>query len=117
VSSTDPATEPRPRWTPLAIVYLVLAIVGLVGTWTLNILAAASGSDFVTEWMTNGFATQSLQVDLLVLAIAAGAFVAVEGRRIGMPRAWLLLPLAAITAAAFVIPLFLALRERRLAAR
>lgn len=106
----------RPRWTPLAVVYLVLAIVGLVGTWTLNILAIASGSDFVGEWMSNGLATQSLQVDLLVLAVAAGAFVVVEGRRIGMPRSWLLLPLAAVTAAAFVIPLFLTLRERRLAA-
>ena len=31
-----------PRWTPLALVYLVLAIVGLVGTWTLNILAISS---------------------------------------------------------------------------
>lgn len=78
-----------PRWTPLAIGYLVIAIVGLIGTWTLNILAAASGSDFVGEWFSNGFATQSLQVDLLVLALAAGVFV---------------------------IPLFLALRERRLAA-
>lgn len=106
----------RPRWTPLAFVYLGLAIAGLVSTWTLNILAIASGSDFVSEWMSNGFATQSLQLDLLVLAVAAGAFVAVEGRRIGMPRAWLLLPLAAVTAAAFVIPLFLALRERRLTA-
>jgi hypothetical protein len=118
VTAPEPAppAAPRPRWTPLAIVYLVIAIAGLVGTWTLNILAILSGSDFVTEWATNGFATQSLQVDLLVLAVAAGAFVAIEGRRIGMRRAWLLLPLAAVTAAAFVIPLFLALRERRLAA-
>lgn len=103
------------RWTPLAIVYLVLAIVGLVGTWTLNILAIASGSNFVGEWVANGAATQSLQVDLLVLAVAVGAFLVVEGRRIGMRRAWLFLPLAAVTAAAFAVPLFLALRERRLA--
>jgi len=106
----------RPRWTPLAIVYLVLAIVGLVATWTLNILAIMSGSDFVGEWLTNGFATQSLQVDLLVVAVAVGAFLVVEGRRIGMRRAWLFLPLAAVTAAAFAIPLFLALRERKLSA-
>jgi hypothetical protein len=103
-----------PRWTPLALVYLVLAIVGLVATWTLNILAIVSGSDFVGEWVTNGFATQSLQVDLLVLAVAVGAFLVVEGRRLGMRRAWLFLPLAAVTAAAFAVPLFLALRERRL---
>lgn len=104
-----------PRWTPLAIVYLVLAIVGLVATWTLNILAIMSGSDFFGEWFSNGFATQSLQVDLLVLAGAVGAFLVVEGRRIGMRRAWLFLPLAAVTAAAFAVPLFLALRERKLA--
>jgi hypothetical protein len=106
----------RPRWTPLAIVYLGIAIAGLLGTGTLNILAVASGADVVGEWSSSGFATRSLQVDLLVLALAAGVFVVIEGRRIGMRRAWLLLPLAAVTAAAFVIPLFLALRERRLAA-
>jgi hypothetical protein len=103
-----------PRWTPLAIVYLVLAIVGLAATWTFNILAIVSGSDFFGEWFSNGFATQSLQVDLLVLAVAVGAFLVVEGRRIGMRRAWLFLPLSAVTAAAFAVPLFLALRERRL---
>lgn len=104
-----------PRWTPLAIAYLGFAILGLIGTWTLNILAIASGSDFVGEWAANGFATQSLQVDLLVLAVAVGTFLVVEGRRIGMRHAWLFLPLAALTAAAFAVPLFLALRERRLA--
>lgn len=110
------ATTLHPRWTPLAIGYLVLAIVGLIATWTFNILAIVSGSDFVGEWLTNGFATQSLQIDLLVVAVAVGAFLVVEGRRIGMRRAWLFLPLAAVTAAAFAIPLFLALRERKLAA-
>lgn len=108
--------RPGPRWTPLAIVYLVLAILGLVGTWTLNILAIASGSDFAGEWFSNGFATQSLQVDLLVLAVAVGVFLVVEGRRIGLRHAWLFLPLAAVTAAAFAVPLFLALRERKLVA-
>ena len=28
-----------PRWTPLAIVYLIVAILGLIGTWIFNILA------------------------------------------------------------------------------
>lgn len=102
-------------WTPLAIAYLALAVIGLVGTWTLNIVAITQGSDFVGEWLGNGPATQSLQVDLLVVAIASGAFIVVEGRRIGMRHAWVFLPLAAITAAAFAIPLFLSLRERKLA--
>lgn len=84
MSTPDAATGRR--WTPLAVVYLALAILGLAGTWTLNILAIVSGSDFVTEWATNGFATQSLQVDLALLAIAVA------------------------------VPLFLALRERKLSA-
>ncbi|MGE3193047.1 MAG: DUF2834 domain-containing protein [Microbacteriaceae bacterium] len=103
------------RWTPLAITYLVVAILGLIGTWTLNILAITQNSSFFGEWFSNGAATQSLQVDLLVLAVASGVFIVVEGRRLGMRRAWLFLPLAAVTAAAFAVPLFLAMRERRLA--
>lgn len=113
-----PHPEPTgtPRWTPLAIVYLVLAVVGLIATWTFNVLAITAGTDFFGEWATNGFATQSLQVDLLILAVAIGVFLVIEGRRIGMRHAWLFLPLSAVTAAAFAMPLFLALRERKLAA-
>ncbi|MGB3909431.1 MAG: DUF2834 domain-containing protein [Pseudolysinimonas sp.] len=111
-----PERPATPRWTPLALVYLVLAIVGLITTWTFNILAIRAGSDFFVEWGSNGFATQSLQVDLLILAVAVGVFLVIEGRRIGMRHAWLFLPLSAVTAAAFAMPLFLALRERKLAA-
>jgi hypothetical protein len=106
--------DAQPRWTPLALVYLTLAIIGLVATWTFNILAIRAGTDFIGEWATNGFATQSLQVDLLILAVAVGVFLVIEGRRVGMRHAWIFLPLSAVTAAAFAMPLFLALRERKL---
>jgi len=102
-------------WPRLAVVYLIIAILGLIGTWTFNVLAILSNSSFVGEWLGNPPATQSLQVDLLVVAVAAGVFIVVEGRRIGMRHAWVFLPLAALTAAAFAVPLFLALRERKLA--
>lgn len=98
------------------MVYLGLAILGLISTWTFNVIAITQNSTFVGEWLSNPPATQSLQVDLLVVAVAAGAFIVIEGRRIGLRHAWLFLPLAAITAAAFAVPLFLALRERKLAA-
>lgn len=114
---SHPEPGARPHWTPLAIVYLVLAVVGLVATWTFNILAIVAGTDFFGEWFSNGFATQSLQVDLLVVAVAVGVFLVVEGRRLGIRHAWLFLPLSAVTAAAFAIPLFLALRERKLSVR
>jgi hypothetical protein len=106
-----------PRWTPLAIGYLALAIAGLVITWTFNGIAIAQGSTFFGEWSANGPATQSLQWDLIVVVAAASVLIVVEGRRIGMPWAWVFIPLSLLTAAAFTVPLFLALRERRLAAR
>ena len=104
-------------WPRLAVVYLIIAILGLIGTWTFNIIAITQSSPFVSEWLSNPPATQSLQVDLLVVAVAAGAFIVIEGRRIGIRNAWLFLPLAAFTAAAFAVPLFLALRERKLASQ
>jgi hypothetical protein len=39
-----------------------------------------------------------------------------EGSRLGMKKVWILILLSGITAMAFVFPLFLALRERHLAA-
>jgi Terpene cyclase DEP1 len=105
------------NWTPLAIVYLVLAIAGLVGTWSWNIVAIIELRDFVGDWVNSGPAVSSLTVDLLVAAVAGSILIIVEGRRVGMKWVWVLLPLSALTAFAFTFPLFLALRERRLAAR
>lgn len=102
-------------WTALALVYLGLSIAGIAITWTFNGLAIAQGSAWFGEWFSNGAATQSLQWDLVVLATAASVFVIVESRRIGMRRAWVLVPLSLLTAVAFTVPLFLALRERHLA--
>ena len=104
-------------WPRVAVVYLIMAILGLVGTWTFNIIAITQSSPFVSEWLGNPPATQSLQLDLLVVAAAAGVFIVIEGRRIGIRHAWMFLPLAAFTAAAFAVPLFLALRERKLASQ
>ncbi|WEK14558.1 MAG: DUF2834 domain-containing protein [Candidatus Microbacterium phytovorans] len=103
-----------PRWTPLAIVYLALSIAGLGITWTFNAIAIVQNSAWFGEWFANGAATQSLQWDLVVVVAAASIFIVVEGRRIGMRWAWLFVPLSFLTAAAFTVPLFLALRERRL---
>jgi uncharacterized membrane protein len=38
-----------------------------------------------------------------------------EGSRLGMKRVWLYVVLSAVTAMAFTLPLFLAMRERHLA--
>ncbi|WP_097061925.1 DUF2834 domain-containing protein [Salinibacterium xinjiangense] len=104
------------NWTPLAITWLVLAIVGLVGTWTFNTLAVIQLRDFIGDWVNSGPAVSSLTVDLLVVAVAGCILIVVESRRLGMKRAWLYIVLSGITAFAFTFPLFLAMRERTLEA-
>ena len=102
------------NWTPLAITWLVLAIVGLVGTLTFNTLAVIQLRDFIGDWVNSGPAVSSLTVDLLVVAVAGCILIVVESRRLGMKRAWLYIVLSGITAFAFTFPLFLAMRERTL---
>ncbi|MGR0318500.1 DUF2834 domain-containing protein [Agromyces sp. ZXT2-3] len=104
------------HWTPLAVVYLVAAVAGLVGTWTCNAMAIAEGRDFVGDLVSNGPAVSSITTDLLVVAVAGGILIVVESRRIGMRFAWAYIVGSALTAFAFTFPLWLAMRERRLAA-
>ncbi|WP_309620546.1 DUF2834 domain-containing protein [Salinibacterium sp.] len=104
------------HWTPLAITWLVLAIVGLVGTWTFNTLAIIQSRNFIGDWVGSGPSVSSLTVDLLVVAVAGSILIVIESRRLGMKRAWLYIVLSGLTAFAFTFPLFLAMRERKLAA-
>lgn len=104
------------NWTPLAVIWLSLAIIGLIGTWTFNTLAIVQLRDFIGDWVGSGPAVSSLTVDLLVAAIAGCILIVVESRRLGMKRAWLYIVLSGVTAFAFTFPLWLAMRERALTA-
>ncbi|MET0811442.1 MAG: DUF2834 domain-containing protein [Microbacterium sp.] len=107
----------RRHWTPLAVVYLVLSIVGLVGTFALNAWTVVIGRDYLADIFGSGPAVSSIGADLLVVAVAGAVFIVVEARRLGMKRAWLYIALSVVTAFAFTFPLFLAMRERRLSSR
>ena len=102
------------NWTPLAIIWLGLAVVGLAGTWYFNALSIIAMGDFLGDWFGSGPAVSSLGIDLFVVAIAGSILIIVEARRVGMRFAWLYVVLAVVTAFAFTFPLFLAMRERRL---
>ncbi|QEW04034.1 DUF2834 domain-containing protein [Microbacterium lushaniae] len=102
------------RWTPLALVYLALAVVGLVATFTLNAWSVVQARDYLGDLVNSGPAVASIGTDLLVVAIAGCVFLIVEARRLGMRRACVYILLSAVTAFAFTFPLFLAMRERRL---
>lgn len=105
------------RWTPLAITYLVLAIVGLVATFALNVWSVVLMRNYLLDLLASGPAVGSIGVDIMVAAIAGSILIIVEGRRLGMRRPWLYVVVSLVTAFAFVFPLFLAMRERTLAAR
>ena len=99
-----------------ATVYFVLSGVGLIGTWTFNILFFTSGgTDYVGGWFAN-YAASSAAMDLLVVAVVASIVMVVEGARLGWSRwAWVFIPLSLAIALAFAFPLFLGLRELTLA--
>lgn len=102
------------HWTPLGVIYLALALVGLVATWTFNLFAISQMVDFIGDLVGSGPAVSSITVDLLVVAIAGSIFIIVEAKRIGMRFGWLYVVLSGVTAFAFTFPLFLAMRERHL---
>lgn len=113
-ANTPAARTDRARWTPLAIAYLALAIVGLVGTFALNAWTVVEGRNYLGDLFGSGPAVSSIGVDLLVVAAAGCVFIVVEARRLGMRNAWLYIVLSAVTAFAFTFPLFLAMRQRKL---
>jgi hypothetical protein len=102
-------------WTPLAIFYLLLAIVGGAVTWTFNVMAGMEGSAFIGDYFGSGPAVTSIVIDVLVAATVGAVFIIVEGRRQGMRRLWVYI-LCFGVAFAFALPLFLAMRERHIAA-
>jgi hypothetical protein len=117
MSRTDaqPKSSAAAGWTTLTFVYLALSIVGLIGTWSWNIQAIVQARDFIGDWTMSGPAVSSLTTDLLVAAIAGSILIIVEARRLGMRAGWAYVLGGLVTAFAFTFPLFLAMRERRLA--
>ena len=98
---------------PLFWVYLLLAAVGLGTAWIYNYLAVIGGQDYGQAWTATAV-DLVLTYDLGIVAIAGVIFMFTEGKRLGMKRVWVLVLLSGVTAMAFVFPLFLALRERKL---
>ncbi len=101
--------------TALIALYLLLAVAGLVGTWYFNLqFTGSDGQGYLQAWFANP-ASSSAAVDVIVTALVACVFYVVEGSRLRMRWTLVLVPLTFLVALAFTFPLFLALREWRLA--
>jgi magnesium-transporting ATPase (P-type) len=105
----------RRHWDLISVAYLLLAIVGLVGTWYFNVQAVLAGSNFFSDWSSTP-AVSSATTDLFIVATVASIFIFLEGRRLNMKYWWLYILGSFITAIAFTFPLFLANRQRKLKA-
>jgi hypothetical protein len=116
-SATPVSIRPQP-W--LAWIYLALAVAGGVLPWLANLdYMREYGSSFdigvFVELANANPAAQSLSRDLLVGASAITIWMVIESRRLAMRHLWLVLLSSVTVAFAFAAPLFLFLRERRLA--
>ena len=104
----------------LCMLYSLIAIVALVGTWG-NILEylhlgfVGATIHFWKETLVNP-ASQFITVDILFLALAVIVWAVLEARRLGMRGVWLYIVFGLLIAISFTIPLFLIHRERALAA-
>ena len=97
------------------VFFLILSIIGLVTAWVFNGIASVTGQNYLYAWF--GLAVDwVLSLDILIVAIAGSASMIFEARKLGMKRVWLYVLLSGVTAFAFTFPLFLAMRERKLAA-
>ena len=101
------------NWISRSIVYLLLSVAGLIGTWYFNLLAIKQGRNFFADWGSSP-AVSSATTDLLIAASAASIFMFYESKRLKMKYGWLFILGSFVTAIAFTFPLFLAFRERKL---
>ena len=102
------------------LIYGVLAVVGICLTWYHNIqFAVENGSlalgDFITQCFVN-HASSSITWDVTIAAITFLTWANIECKRLQMGKVWWgILVVTCGGALACGFPLFLLLRERRLA--
>jgi hypothetical protein len=109
------------RTPAIAWLYLGLALLGLVTTWTYNYLAfqefgsAYTPVAFVRAGFEGSPILGSLAADFWVGSLASVIWMIAEGRSLNMRYLWLYVVLTFVIAWAFALPLFLFNRERHVA--
>ena len=103
------------------ILYLLLAIAGIVMTWYYNLqfMQESGGSFNLAEFMaasSSNAASQSLSWDLAIACLAGLLWIFFESKRLGMRFFWVYIILAFSVAYAFAFPLFLFVRQGKLEA-
>ncbi len=105
----------------LCVVYGILGLLALLGTWGnnrhyLDLGFVGATVRFWQETLVNP-ASRSITVDILFLTLAAVVWMLLEARRLNMKWVWLYVIFGFLVAISLTFPLFLIHRERALAAR
>lgn len=103
----------------LCIVYGVIAVVALIGTWRNNLQIQATGLiDANVQFWGGTLATpasRSITVDIMWLGLPAMIWMVLEARRLKMRLVWLYILGGTLIAISFTFPVFMIQRERALA--
>jgi len=104
----------------LEYTYGVIAIIGLIATWTCNILFIQQHGEFsVIQYLSENYVnygSASISNDIIVVVLAFFVWSYNESKKLGMKHWWLYVPLTFGVAIAVALPVFLMLRERKLRA-
>lgn len=105
----------------MAWIYGLVALLALIGTWGNNIHYMSAGLSpldvnilFWKETLANP-ASRSITVDILFLSIPVTLWMMMEARRLQMRGVWFYLVGSLLIAVSVTVPLFMALREHKLA--
>lgn len=107
----------------LCFFYYALSIVAIVATWRQNLafggeLGVGPVELFRKFWpaLFANRATTSITLDIFLLTLVCVIWMVLEARRLRIRGVWLYVVFAILVAISVTFPLFLAARERRLAA-
>ena len=105
----------------LSVVYAVIAVIALIGTWGnniayLNLGFLGANVQFWADTLANP-ASRSITVDIFFLGYAVFIWMVIEARRLGMRGVWLYLVFGIFIAISVTVPVFLINRERALVGR
>ncbi|HEY6560055.1 MAG TPA: DUF2834 domain-containing protein [Polyangiaceae bacterium] len=99
--------------------YLGIAVLALIGTWSQNLAfyretGSFSGLSFIEACFAN-HAAASISIDILFFGLAAFIFMGIEAKRLNMRWFWLYVLLSFLIAVSVTFPVFMAVRQRHLA--
>ncbi len=99
--------------------YLGIAVLALIGTWSQNLAffretGSFSGLSFIEACFAN-HAAASISIDILFFALSATIFMGIEATRLGIRFFWVYVTLSFLIAISVTFPIFMAVRQRHLA--